>query len=72
MKPTTHPIFRGGIGRYDGVPEEVVRAISDWSQVILSKAAEAALAAGLPIDRNGEPADPTKFGVITIDAKRRP
>lgn len=34
----------------------------------LSAESEAALVAGLPIGRDGRPADPEKFGVIAIDS----
>lgn len=34
-----------------------------------SKATQDALAAGLPIGRDGLPADPEKFGVIALDAR---
>lgn len=70
MKHKPHPLFSGAPGLYNGIPEEAVRAIGDQMLRVLSSWAEAHIAAGLPIMRNGAPADPEKFGVIYIDAKR--
>jgi hypothetical protein len=48
---------------------EFIDTTQDWVwPPRLSAEAEAALAAGLPIGRDGEPADPEKFGVIAIDS----
>ena len=33
-----HPLFNGGIGQYNGVPEDQVKAISNKASLILSDA----------------------------------
>lgn len=68
----THPLFSGGIGEFDGIPMQDVRAVSDFSDRVLSQFAEAALAAGQPIGRDGQPASPEEFGVVVIDTKESP
>lgn len=32
-----NPLFRGGLGQYNGVPEEQVKAISNMASVILNR-----------------------------------
>lgn len=68
----THPLFSGGIGKWDGIPDSVVIAVSDFAGRVLSEFSQAALYAGQPIARDGQPASPEEFGAVVIDTKESP